>query len=521
MTDSSLLNSENNAGAAKNEASGVLADLPNNVIDRQTMIDGRSLPIYTLHMFVGRENELKTIQEAIASNRAELGIVYGRRRIGKSSLLMRFKKPKGDLSFEALQKATTLKQIDHFTDQLAKQTRTPKILARNWKEAFDGLTAHIQKVKHYVFFDEFPWMASGRTELVSILKFYWDTIWKKNSKLTLVLCGSVTSFMLKHLIHSQALHNRKTFEMKLDSLPANEAALFFKKYRSSFEIAKFLMILGGVPKYLEQIDPTKSFAANMDKLCFTKNSFFMTEFETLFKEQFKVIKTYELIAETLAKRGDSKEGLAERIDMKPGGGLSGYIQALEQADFVKVFSPLSITGQGEKTKKVVLWDEWLRFYFAYIKPNKRVIELNTKPGLFQQLAGKSIDTYFGLAFERFCMKNLPGLLAATGIPLNEVLGYGPFFRQPGRKNSNDSGLQIDILVHRQGHVLTIIECKFQTTPVGLSVVQEVEKKLNFLKPNKLYTVEKMLVCAGPITKDLQQIGYFHKILDLDAFLTPA
>lgn len=247
----------------------------------------------------------------------------------------------------------------------------------------------------------------------------------------------------------------------------------------------------------------------------------MTEFETLFKEQFKVIKTYEAIAEALAKRSDSKEGLAERIHMKPGGGLSGYIQALEQTDFVKVFSPLSITGLGEKTKKVVLWDEWLRFYFSYIKPNKRVIEINTKPGLFQQLAGKSIDTYFGLAFERLCMKNLPGLLSAVGIQLNEVLGYGPFFRQPARKSPNDAGLQIDILVHRQGHILTIIECKFQTTPVGLSVVQEVERKLALLKPGKIYTVEKILVCAGPITRDLQQSGYFHMILDIDTFFAPA
>jgi len=507
-------------GSARSDASRILADLPNNDIDRQTSIDRRFLPIYTSLMFVGREHELKSIQEAIDSNRAELGIVYGRRRIGKSSLLMQFKKHKGDLCFEALQKASTLKQIDHFTDQLAKQTNTPKILAHNWKEAFDGLTLHIQKGKHYVIFDEFPWMATGRTELVSILKFYWDTIWKKNPKLTLVLCGSVTSFMLKHLIHSQALHNRKTFEMKLDALPVNEAALFFKKYRSNFEMAKFLMVFGGIPKYLEQLDPAKSFAANMDRLCFTKNSFFMTEFETLFKEQFKVIKTYEAIAEALAKRSDSKEGLAERIHMKPGGGLSGYIQALEQTDFVKVFSPLSVTGLGEKTKKIVLWDEWLRFYFSYIKPNKRVIEINTKPGLFQQLAGKSIDTYFGLAFERLCMKNLPGLLSAVGIPLNEVLGYGPFFRQPARTGPNDGGLQIDILVHRQGHILTIIECKFQTTPVGLSVVQEVERKLALLKPNKIYTVEKMLVCAGPITRDLQQSGYFHKILDIDAFFAP-
>lgn len=498
----------------------IFADLQQTDIDRQRSIDRRFLPIYTFGMFVGRENELRMIREAVNSDRAELGIVYGRRRVGKSSLLLEFKSHKGDLCFEALQKVPTLKQIQHFTSQLAKQTNTPQILARNWKEAFDGFTLHIQKGKHYVVFDEFPWMASSRTELVSLLKFYWDTIWKKNPKLTLVLCGSVTSFMLKHLVHSQALHNRKTFEINLAPLPANEAVSFFKKYRSHFEVAKFLMVFGGIPKYLEQIDPKQSFAANMDRLCFAKNSFFVKEFETLFKEQFKVIKTYELIAEALAKRSDSKTGLAERLHMESGGGLSGYIQALEQADFVKVLTPLSVAGEGSKTTKIVLWDEWLRFYFSYIKPNRHIIEMNTKPGLFQQLAGKSIDTYFGLAFERFCMKNLSSILPAAGIALNEILGYGPFFRQPSRKTPNDAGLQIDILVHRQGHILTLMECEFQTSPVGLSVAQEVERKLTFLKPKKFYTVEKMLLCAGPITRELQQNGYFHKILDLDAFLTP-
>jgi AAA+ ATPase superfamily predicted ATPase len=506
-------------GSAKIGPFEIIADLKGCDMDRQRSVDGRFLPIYTPDMFIGRESELRMIREAIDSDRAELGIVYGRRRVGKSSLLLQLKKRKGDLCFEALQKVSAPKQIEHFTSQLAKQTGAPQILAHSWKEAFDGLTVHIQKGRHYVVFDELPWMAAGRTELVSLLKFYWDTIWKKNSKLTLVLCGSVTSFMLKHLVHSQALHNRKTFEIKLDPLPANEAVSFFKKYRCSFEAAKFLMTFGGIPKYLEQIDPRQSFAANMDRLCFTKNSFFMTEFETLFKEQFKVIKTYELIAEALAKHSDSKTGLAERLRMEPGGGLSGYIQALEQADFVKVLTPLSVTGGGAKTTRIVLWDEWLRFYFSYIKPNRHIIEMNTKPGLFQQLAGKTIDTYFGLAFERFCMKNLSSVLSAAGIVLNEILGYGPFFRQPSRKDPNDSGLQIDILIHRQGHILTLVECKFQTSPVGLSVAREVEKKRIFLKPKKFYTIEKMLLCAGPITKDLQQSGYFHKILDLDAILS--
>ena len=113
-------------------------------------------------------------EEAIASNRAELGIVYGRRRIGKSSLLMKAVSRKGDLYFEALQNVSLKKQIDHFLYQLAEQTKTPRSVAGDWREVFDILTYHIKTNRHYVVFDEFPWMASGRSELVSLLKYYWD-----------------------------------------------------------------------------------------------------------------------------------------------------------------------------------------------------------------------------------------------------------------------------------------------------------------------------------------------------------
>ncbi|ETR66702.1 MAG: hypothetical protein OMM_12457 [Candidatus Magnetoglobus multicellularis str. Araruama] len=117
-------------------------------------------------------------------------------------------------------------------------------------------------------------MASGRTELISLVKYYWDNYWKKNPNLTLVICGSIANFMFKHIVHSKALHNRKTFEIKLAPLSACESKLFFKQYRSNNEIAKFLMVFGGIPKYLEQVDPQFSFSENMDRLCFQKKWFF-------------------------------------------------------------------------------------------------------------------------------------------------------------------------------------------------------------------------------------------------------
>ncbi len=475
-----------------------------------------SLLIYDQIMFYGREHELNIIKNAIGSKRAELGIVYGRRRVGKSTLLTKAAARKKDLYFEGLQQAPLKKQIEHFMQQLADQTGTPRSVARDWREAFDVFSFHIRKGKHYIVFDEFPWMASGRSELVSLLKFFWDNRWKANSGITLVLCGSIAGFMLNHLVHSKALHNRKTFEIKLPSLPASEAKLFFKKFRSDFEIAKFLMVFGGIPKYLEQIDPRHSLINNVDRLCFQKHGFFLTEFETIFKEQFKVTRTYERIVKWLAERSCAKEELAERLGMASGGGLTGYINNLEQADFVNVFTPKSVLGKGDKTRKLVLWDEWLRFYFTYIGPNRKVIELNTHPGLFEQLAGSSLDTYFGLCFERLCLKNLSRIFSRMEMDISSIIGFGPFFRQRKRKGKDEPGLQIDILVRRKGQVLTLIECKFSSQPVGISVIKDVQRKVKLLKVPRIFTVERVLICGGEVTSPLQNSDYFHHILGLDA-----
>lgn len=469
-------------------------------------------------MFVGRKEELEEIRRAIASERAELGIVYGRRRIGKSSLLEHAGKHAGTLCFEGLEAGIARKQIDHFADQLARQTKTVRVRASTWKDAFDALTPHLRRGRRYVVFDELPWMASGRTELVALLKFYWDRHWKANPRLTLVLCGSIANFMVNHVVHSSALHNRKTFEIKVDPLNARDAAAFFRGLRSDFEIAKFLMVFGGVPKYLEQLDPSAALAANMDRLCFSRNGFFVNEFESIFKEQFKVTKTYEAIALLLASGARSKEHVASSLGQVGGGGLGTYLEHLEQADFVRAFSPLAIDhARGAKTKRHVLWDEWLRFYFTYMRPNLASIRAHRGRGLFNSLTAASIESYFGLAFERLCMRNLDGILAALNVAHHELMGWGPFFRQPprgARKRAPEEGLQIDLLLRRRGDVLTLIECKFHSDPVGMGVIAEVERKIRLLRAPRRFTIERVLIAANGVTPQVEQRRFFHRILDL-------
>lgn len=469
---------------------------------------------------IGRQREKELLSDSSKSERAELVIVYGRRRVGKSALLQSFIKTPHDYYFEGLQDADTPEQIAHFMRQLAKQQGTLPMLATRWHETFEAFSQVIGKGKHFVVFDEFPWMAAERHELVSLIKYFWDNVWKINPRLTLVLCGSVASFMVKHVLHSKALHNRKTLEIRLEPLNATEAKQFFKNFRSPYEIIKFLMIFGGIPKYLEQIDPRKSLVDNLDRHCFQRNGFFTTEFETLFKEQFRVVQTYKKIVKALANHSMSREKLAQRLKTASGGGLAVYFDNLEQAEFIKSWVPFSPHRVGTKTKRYALWDDWLHFYFTYMDSRLNLIQNNIRGPLFWGLASSSFESYCGIAFERFCLKNFVSILATMNMELSQIRGFGPYFRQGSRKEGEKSvtGLQIDILSERQGGILMAFECKFKTKPVGLEVIGQFERKLECLKPPKNYTIEKILIAPGGVTRDLNRSHYFHHILDDKAIL---
>src|SRR5439155_4800236 len=106
--------------------------------------------------------------------------------------------------------------------------------------------------------------------------------------------------------------------------------------------------------------------------------------------------------------------------------------------------------------------------------------------------GTSIDTYFGLAFERLCQRNIATILATLEVEPQELLGYGPYFRQPPRGTTRGTreGLQIDILLRRRGDVLTLLECKFSAAPIGAGVISEVERKIDLLRAPRRFTVER-------------------------------
>jgi len=426
-------------------------------------------------MFVGRKNELKLLNDAFRSETDDRVVLYGRRRIGKSSLVKCFaEKKKPYYEFEALEGETTHGQINHFSQQLKKQIDDPildSVRFANWEQVFTYLTEKIikrkTKAKKILFLDELPWMAAGRIRLVSLLKYYWDNHWK-GKHVMLILCGSVASFMVKKVLHSNALYGRTTIEIFLKGFSPGEAAYLLGKKRSREEILNYQLVFGGVPKYLEQINPNQSFNQNMNTLCFSPHGIMLKEVERIFYSQFREPRTYLKIINLLKNGIFSLGEISSKTKIPSGGGLKQYLKNLERAEMIRSFIPFGRSGNS-KFRKYTLADEYLVFFFKYIEPNRRVIKESSSRRLFETLTQNSFDTWLGFAFDRFCLKHA-GMLAFVMDFADDLLLASPYFKK------NDERFRIDLLYKRTARVITVCEIKHQNMKIGTHIIPEMQRK---------------------------------------------
>ena len=464
-------------------------------------------------MFVGREHELFLIRNCLADRtKAQLVVLYGRRRVGKSTLMARaVESERQVLRFEGIQGSPTRVQIDQFLDDLARQTGRVRLQARSWREVFQGVGELLHVGRCVLVFDEFPWMGAGRAQIVADLKLHWDR-WSKNPSVCLFLCGSVASFMSRHVVHSRALHNRKTLELCLGPLTPRETGRFIPK-RSLLEKAQLYMCLGGVPKYLEQIDPRQSLEKNLNRLCFSSGGFFTEEYETLFKEQFRSLKVYESIVAALAQAPLCLSELARRVGTPKGGGFSSQVDNLVRAQFVREYAPIKLGGRPRsRTRMYKLIDPFVIFYFRYIRPNIEIIRRNRgNEDLFRAIAGPTIQQYYGYAFERLCEDAMEAIVEQLGLRLADIVEMGPLFQQ---RRGERTGLQIDWMIVRRDGVWSLLEFKYHNAPVGMSVAHEVEEKVQRLGSPPEIAVEPVLISAAGATRAVHRGGLFNKVLTL-------
>ncbi len=471
--------------------------------------------------FIGREQELATLNAFLKKETASFLVVRGRRRIGKSRLIEEYARPYKLYSFSGIAptvKTTAQSQREDFSSQLHKQGLA-KIAAEDWNDLFWALADATKKGRVIILFDEISWIGSKDPDFLGKLKNVWDQYLKKNPKLVLVVCGSASSWIEKNILSSTGFLGRISFVLTLSQLPLNDCQKFWGKKSgniSAMEKLKILSVTGGVPRYLEELDPNLSAEDNIKNMCFTKGALLVDEFNHIFSNIFLTNSdSYRKIVEILSEGGKEYSEICRLLNKDNSGRISDYLEELQLAGFINRDYTWHInTGQDAKLSKFRLSDNYLRFFLKYIDKYKTKIERNAF-AFKSLLALPGWLSIISLQFENLVLNNRTFIWNQLGIKPEDILSENPFFQRPTKRQV---GCQIDYLIQTRHGSLYVCEIKFTKKKVSISVIDEVQEKINRLKRPKGNSCRPVLIHVNGIEEDIEESHYFSTIIDFSKVL---
>jgi AAA+ ATPase superfamily predicted ATPase len=459
-------------------------------------------------MFYGRNRQLDRFSELWRKPVPSLVVCRGRRRIGKSTLVREFARRSGGvfLKLEGLAPddyMTNAKQLAGFRDQLAAQTgRTvPKI--RDWGEAFRQLDMALETPgRKVVLLDEVSWMGCRDRAFPAKLKVAWDNLFHERKDLIVFLCGSVSTWIRKNILSNRGFVGRISLDTVVDELPLHDCLGFWRNRASRVGarcILDVLSVTGGVPRYLEEVDPGLSSDENIRRLCFLPDGYLFREFNELFNDILsRTAPLKRRILEALAERHLGGVELAERLGIDRNGHLSDVLNELETAGFIAKANGINPeTGRRSRVDRYRLRDNYTRFFLRYVAPRLPEIEAGTF-----SFAGVELlpgwESMMGLQFENLVINNFAALAPLMNLGGKLVVSAAPF---RCIRSSGGGGVQIDLLVQTEG-TAHIVEIKRSRGELGVEIAEELRRKAERLPVRHGIAVRTVLVYEGRLSPAL-------------------
>lgn len=329
--------------------------------------------------FFGREEDLQRLGALWKRAQAALVTCRGRRRIGKSTLVRQFADRSGALllRLEGLApqgRMTNADQLAAFGRQLAEQTGASPEIPENWFDAFRLLDRAIPAGgRTVVLLDEVSWMGRHDPNFAGELKYAWDNRFHGRQNLIVVVCGSVSAWIDENILSNTGFVGRISLDLIVRELPLRDCARFWGKALarvSPREVLDVLAVTGGVPRYLEELDPSLSADDNIGRMCFSPNGYLFRDFNDVFTSVFGAnAPVKRKILEALAETELGGVELAARLGIARNGRLSSVMDELEMAGFVSKNAGMNpSTGKRSRQDRYRLKDNYARFYLKYIAP---------------------------------------------------------------------------------------------------------------------------------------------------------
>ena len=425
-------------------------------------------------MFIGRKTELKQLNEQYNSSRFEFAVIYGRRRIGKTSLIQEFIKDKKALFFTGLE--TTQKQNLVNLSQAILQSSLDDITFNSFQAALENVFEKAKKERIIFVIDEYPYLANTYPAISSILQLLIDKN-KEDSKLFLILCGSSLSFMEEQVLGYQSpLYGRRTSQYKIKPFSFFETCDYFNSF--SYEEKAFIYgLTSGIPLYISLFRENKSLKQNIIDIFLSSNGYLFEEPTNLIKQECRDPSTYNSIIQAIATGATKLSEISNQVGIETGL-CTTYIKKL--ISFGIIIKDYPIYKPSKKQTIYLLEDHMFQFWYKFILPNISLINIGMGEKVYEKIEPHFYE-FMGYIFEDICKQYLWLLNIREELPL--------FFLKLGRWWGNDPRIkaeaEIDILAYNDENQILLGECKWRNEEIDKKVLEKaIFRSELFSFPNK-------------------------------------
>lgn len=358
-------------------------------------------------MFIGREAELKFLEDKYQDGRGQLIVLYGRRRVGKTETLREFCKGKPHVFYSCTQ-STDKVQLVKFSQLMLKEdipARDYITEFADWEKAFHAiLDLPYGDSKKLIVIDEFPYMCKGNDSIPSILQNLWDSE-LKDANVMVILCGSAMSFIEKELLaEKNPLYGRATGIYKMEAMGFYDAARFFPDYSPRDKVLTYA-VLGGIPHYLNQFDPKKSLGENIKRNILTKGSVLYSEVDFLLHQELRETPIYNSIIEAVALGNTKLSDISQKAMIDSTSKTSVYLRNLIELGIVeREFSvDVKLKEKVNASRGVYcLTDNFFRFWYTFGFANFSQLEDGDVDGVYEYVVEPALHEFSSFIFEDVC-----------------------------------------------------------------------------------------------------------------------
>lgn len=452
-----------------------------------------------MEQFIDRESEMETLQSEYNRKGSSLVIMYGRRRVGKTTLISQFIKDKKALFFLASEESETQnrnafkeKAADFLENELLKNADI-----KNWEVIFKTIADTSFNSKPVIVIDEFQYIGKSNPAFPSIFQRIWEETLKDKSVMV-ILCGSLISMMESQtLSYNSPLYGRRTAQIRLKQIP-------FRYYREFFtgknrrELIEMYSVTGGVPKYVELFSETDDIYKSIQNCILNRSGYLYDEPHFLLQQEVTEIGSYFSIIKAIAAGNSKLSAISTVLEIKSTS-LTKYLKTLIDLDILEREVPVT-EENPEKSKKGLykIKDNYIRFWFAFVYPNMSFIESGNSHIVMNKIRKGLISGHTAFVYEDVCRERMWDLNAEDFWPFH--------FSKIGRWWDGKNEIDIAAIDPEEKNLI-LGECKFWQEPVGINIFRELEEKagnVDWQKQNR--HVWFVLFSSAGFTEELKELA---------------